>query len=412
MPSYTYTARDQKGSVQIGHLDAVDEDEVVAVLQHRGLIVTAISQKAQAQTAKGSKAKPSFRSYRRRMHGSVKTSDHVTLCQQLATLVDAGVPLIRSLEVVSKQVESRKLLMALDHVRHDVEAGSSFKDALARHPQVFSKMWINLVGTGEASGHLSETLLQLAHHYEAAQHLQNETRTALMYPAFLMLAAVFVLAVFVYFIIPNFTKTYTSMGIELPGITLFVMRVSDLAQRYWVVLILLAVCGGYLARWYAATEMGRWMLDRLVLKIPVFGDLAMSVQLAEFSRGLSTMLESGVPLVSSLEILETTATSKVYGQAVGWIKEAVKEGKPMATPMDESGLFPPMTVQMVTVGEEVGELGKMINRVARYYEEQVDIFIARMTKLFEPIAIMLMGGLVLVIVLSVFMPLFKITGMK
>ena len=415
MPSFTYNARDQRGTVQVGHLDAVDEDEVVAVLQQRGLLVTAVSQKAGqsngALAARGPK-KAVGRSFRRRMHVSVTTDDQVSLCDQLSTLVDAGVPLIRALEVVSKQIESRRLLLALDTVRYDIEAGSSFRDALAKHPNVFTKMWINLVGTGEASGHLSQTLQQLSHHFEAAQHLQNETKTAMMYPSFLMAAAAGVMALFLYWIIPKFTSMFASMGLQLPPLTLFVMGLSKAAQQYWVLIIIGIVGAGYLFKLFSASESGQWIIDRIVLRIPVFGDLVMCIQLAEFNRGLATMLESSVPLLSGLEILETTATNKLYGQAIGWIREAVKEGKPMAVPMDESGLFPPMAVQMVMVGEEVGELAKMVGRIAHYYEERVEIFITRMTKLFEPIAIVVMGGMVLIIVLSVFMPIFKLASIK
>ena len=190
------------------------------------------------------------------------------------------------------------------------------------------------------------------------------------------------------------------------------MGLSQAAQKYWVLIIMGIVGAGYLFKLFSASEPGQWIIDRIVLRIPVFGDLVMSIQLAEFNRGLATMLESSVPLLSGLEILETTATNKLYGQAIGWIREAVKEGKPMAVPMDESGLFPPMAVQMVMVGEEVGELAKMVGRIACYYEQRVEIFITRMTKLFEPIAIVVMGGMVLVIVLSVFMPVFKLASIK
>ncbi|MBI4342224.1 MAG: type II secretion system F family protein [Candidatus Omnitrophica bacterium] len=408
MPTYTYTARDENGSVQTGNLDALTEDEVIGVLQHRGLLVTAISERdlSQLQRPAARRAKSA-----RRMHVPVKTDDLVLLCQQLSTLVEAGVPLMKCLEVAASQVESQRLLLALEEIRRDVAAGRTFRDALAKHPTVFSALWLNLVETGEASGHLAEALKQLAHHFELAQHLQNETRTALTYPAFLGVAAVGVLAVFVYWLIPKFSAIFATMaGLEMPPLTKAVIGLSHAARKYWVIIIMGTAGLIYALKAYLRTTAGQWTRDRLMLKIPLFNTLFSYIQLAEFSRGLSTLLESGVPLLSSLEILERSATNKIYGQAIGQVREQVKEGKSMAQPMEETGLFPAMTVQMVQVGEEVGELAKMVARIAKYYEERVETFIARMTRLFEPIAIVVMGGLVLLIVLSIFLPIFKMAG--
>ncbi|MBI2104713.1 MAG: type II secretion system F family protein [Candidatus Omnitrophica bacterium] len=411
MPTFVYTARNDQGAVQNGQLDAVSEDDVLATLQRRGLLVTSITPQSL-----GAAPQPAIRRTKanRRMHTGVSTDDQVLLCQQLATLVEAGVPLLKSLEVVSAQVESRRLLIALEEVRREVAGGRTFREALAKHSAVFSSLWLNLVETGEASGHLAEALKQLARHFEMAQHLQNETRTALTYPAFLCAAAVAVIAVFVYWLIPKFAAIFATMdGMEMPALTRIVIGVSNAARQY-VVVIAAAAAGMILGlRHYLRTTPGRWMRDQLLLQLPLFKTLFAYIQLAEFSRGLSTLLESGVPLLSGLEILERSATNKVYGRAIGHVREYVKEGKTMAEPMAEAGLFPPMAVQLVQVGEEVGELGKMVNQMARYYEDRVETFIARMTRLFEPIAIVVMGGLVLIIVLSIFMPIFKMaTGLR
>ncbi len=404
MPTYTYTARDEQGQVHRGMLDALTEDEVISALQHRGLLITAVSERRSGAPQAG--FQPTKRTVRR-MHAAVNVDDQVLLCQQLATLIGAGVPLLKSLEVVSAQVESRMLLLALDEVRRDVAAGSTFKDALAKHPRVFSDLWQNLVETGEASGHLADSLTQLARHFEMAQHLQNETRTALTYPIFLLVAAVVVLGIFVYWLIPKFAVMFAGMGIELPLLTRFVIGCSHAARKYALLLFGGAfVLAQALAR-FLRTPAGQWARDRLFLQLPLFSGLFANVQLAEFSRGLSTLLESGVPLLSSLEILERSSTNKLYGQAIGHVRAQVKEGKTMAEPMQETALFPPMTIQMVQVGEEVGELARMVQQMAKYYEARVEMFIARMTRLFEPIAIVVMGGMVLVIVLSIFLPIFK-----
>lgn len=407
MPKYAYTARDQKGAVQTGWVDAKNPDDVVGILQGRGLLVTAVAEPGHVADTR-SRGIKSMRG--RRMHGAVNTEDQVLLCQQLAALIDAGIPLVRSLKVVTAQVESRELLLALEETTRDVEGGKTLQSALAKHPRIFTNMWLNLIETGEASGHLGQSLRQLAHHFESAHKLQNEMKTALTYPTFLIAAATVVLLVFVYVIIPKFTGMFKAMNMTLPPLTLMVIAVSDAARRYWVLMLLGAAGAIYGIRAYLATDAGKWAMDRLVLRLPGFSALFGNVQVAEFFRGMATLLESGVPLLSSLEIMCNSATNRVYGHGIAMVKEFVKEGKTMAQPMEECGLFPPMAVQMVQVGEEIGELAKMMDRVAKFYEERVEIFIARMTRLFEPIAIVVMAGIVMVIVLSIFMPIFKMSS--
>jgi len=406
MPTFTYIARDQQGLAHTGQIDGASDDEVVVLLQHRGLLVTSLSKKDLAQPS----AAVLVRHGGRRMHRGVTIDDQVLLCQELATLIGAGVPLLRSLEVVSAQVESRRLLHALEQVYRSVGAGSTLVAALAKHPSIFSRMWLNLAETGEASGHLGGSLEQLARHFEATRHLQNEAKTALTYPTFLLGAAALVCAVFVYWLIPKFQGIFTSMpGMELPAITRIVIGISEAGRRYVIVLILAAVGGSYLIRRYLATDAGQWMRDRLLLRVPVFQTLFSYIQLAEFSRGLATLLESGVPLLSTLEILEGSATNKLYGQAIGRIREQVKEGRTMAEPMAQSALFPPLVVQMTQVGEEIGELATMAGRIAKHYEERLSMAIARMTRLFEPIAIIVMAVIVLFVVLSIFLPIFQMS---
>jgi len=405
MPTYTYTSRDEKGLVQTGHVDAVDEDQVVAILQHRGLLVTSITRKELA-----AHALLAVRRRKRPLHTGITVQDQVLLCEQLATLVQAGVPILRSLAVVSAQVESRRLLQALEAVAHDVEGGLSLHAALAKHPAVFSKLWLSLVETGEASGHLAESLQHLSRHFEAARNLQNAVKTALTYPAFLTAMAAAVLGIFVYWLIPKFTGLFAQMNIELPWITRAIVWASDVARHSFVAMVFGVVAVGFALRRYLRTEAGQWLRDRVVLRLPMVNDLVQQVQLAECFRGLSTLCMSGVPLLSSLEILEHSATNKVFGQAVGQVRDAVREGKSMAEPMARLELFPPMTVQMVQVGEEVGELAKMSGRIASYYESRVELFIGQMSRLFEPIAIVVMGVLVLFVVLGIFMPIFKIAG--
>ncbi len=405
MPGFLYMARDRRGTLQSGQLDAVDEDEVVAVLQSRGLIVTRLSRKTTEvdQTLQR-------RQTARRLHGKVTSDDLVLFCQQLATLIDAGIPLLKSLEVLSNQIESRALLITVEQIRHDIEAGQTLRDALARHPRIFSNFWVNLVETGEASGHLAQSLHHLASYLESSRNLKRKAVTALTYPALLIAVAVAALAVFTIKIIPIFSGVFESMTVRLPPLTLAVLGLSRFAQRYWVLVTLGLFAGGYGLRWFMRTEQGRWFVDRLQLRLPVFSQFFVHFQLAQFSRGMATLLESGVPILYGLEIMEHSASNQVYGRAIGRVKAQVREGTSLADPIEATGLFPAMVIQMIQVGEEIGELGKMLDRVASYYEQRVETFIERLAILFEPLAISVMAVVIGTLVLAMFMPIFQLAG--
>lgn len=405
MPSFAYMARDRNGILQTGHLDAVGEDEVVAILQNRGLIVTSLSRKDVPAMQKAL-----ARRRTRRLSARVKLQDKVQFCQQLSTLLDAGIPLVKSLEVIGGQVESRPLLLAVEQMRQDIEGGRTFRDAMAKHPKIFSSFWVNLVETGEASGHLAQSLHQLGAYVESAQELQSKATTAMTYPLVLMGASGLAVGVFVLKIIPIFAGIFASMGMKLPLLTQVLIDASGFAQRYIVLIAGGSVAAFFGLRQLAATDEAQWVIDRLLLKLPVFSKLFSGLQLAQFARGLSTLLESGVPILYSLEIVASSASNKVFARAIMEIKDYVREGKTMAEPLMNNDIFPPMLVQMVEVGEEIGEVGKMLDRVAVYYERQVKTFIDRMSVLFEPLAIMVMAAVIGTLVLAMFMPIFNMAG--
>ena len=404
MPTFLYTARDRSGAMQNGHLDAVNEDEVLTLLQNRGLIVTGISRKESQIT------QAAARRSARRLHGGVTADDQVMFCQQLATLLDAGVPLLKSLEVICAQVESRSLLVAVEQMRQEIEAGKTFHEAMAKHPKIFTKFWVNLVQNGEASGHLGQALNQLVSYLESVRDLQSKAMTALTYPLVLVVAAAIAVAIFVLKIIPVFMGIFSSMNLELPMLTQVIVAISRAAQKYGIFMAAGLFGLGWFIREFLRTDQGRWLMDRLLLRIPVFNQLFIQLQLAQFARGLGTLLDSGVPILFSLEIMEHGATNTVYGRAIGEVKEFVREGKTMAGPMEQTGLFPPMVVQMVQVGEEIGELDKMLDRIARYYEQRVRTFIERLSVLFEPIAIAVMTVVIGTLVVAMFLPIFQLAG--
>ncbi len=405
MPAYVYVARDRGGVIQSGQLEAAGEEDVLSVLQNRGLIVTSLARKE----AQDLTARPKMRAMRS-LHGRASLDDQVHFCQQLATLIDAGVPLLRSLEVVSLQAESRALLAAIEQMRHDVESGSKFAKAVAKHPAIFSNLWVSLVETGEASGTLGQSLNQIASYLESMRNLRSKAATALTYPLVLIAAAVLVLMFFVLKIIPIFSGIFAQMNIPMPLLTRITIAISDAARHYTIVVIFGLVVVGWVVKHFLRTEQGRWLRDRTLLKLPVFKQLFIQLQLTYFAQGLSTLLASGVPILTSLEIIERSASNLVYAKAIGEVREAVREGKSMADPMGLSGLFPPMMVQMIRVGEEIGELAKMLTRVAKYYEERVDTFIDRLSVLFEPFAIVVMAVIIGTLVVSMFLPIFNLAG--
>lgn len=406
MPTFLYTARDKTGHLQTGHMDAADEEEVVTVLQNRGLIVTGLSRK-ESQAAQALQQR---KAAARRLHRGVSADDKVLFCQQLSTLLEAGVPLLKSLEVIGGQVESRGLLTAIEQMRQDIEAGKTFRDAVAKHPKIFSNFWVNLIENGEASGHLAQSLLQLVQYLESVRRLQSKAMTALTYPIVLVIAAVVAVAIFVLKIVPVFVGIFASMNVELPALTQVVIAVSNAARKFGPLIAAGLFGVSWLGRQFLQTEQGRGLRDRLLLKIPVFNQLFIQLQLAQFARGLGTLLESGVPILFSLEIMENSATNAVYSKGIGEVKEFVREGKAMAGPMEQTGLFPPMVIQMIQVGEEIGELDKMLSRVAKYYEECVETFIERLSVLFEPLAIAVMTVVIGSLVVAMFLPIFKLAG--
>jgi type IV pilus assembly protein PilC len=400
-------ARDWNVALHTGQLDAVNEDEAIGALQTRGLFLTWLKRKEaeRAQAAKRGAARDTSG-----MRGRVTVDDKVIFCQQLATLLGAGVPLLKGLEVISAQVDSRALFHAVEQMRQDIEAGKTFRDALAAHPKIFSSFWVNLVETGEASGHLTQSLNQLAHYLESVRDLQRKAITALTYPMVLVGAAVLALSVFVIKIVPVFSEVFSSMNVQIPTLTRVIIAISTFAGRHVFWMIVGAVGIVFAIRAFVRSEEGGWIIDQVTLVIPVIKRLFIQLQLAQFARGLGALLESGVPILFSLEIAQQSATNRFYSRAIGEVKEAVRQGKPMAEPMERTGLFPPMTVQMVQVGEETGELGKMLDRVAKHYEERVDTFIERLSSLFEPIAIAITAVIIGTFVIAMFLPIFQLAS--
>ena len=409
MAQFFYTVRTKEGKLESGSMEAVTEDELVSALQSRGHIVISVSKKKGEIRFPGQEKREESLQRKRKFHSWVKTDDMIVFSRQLATMLEAGVTLLRSLEIISQQVESRRLYLAMEEIKKDIEKGHTFRDALAKHPKVFSKFWIHLVETGEASGHLPSTLEQLANFLEASGSVQRKAVSALIYPVILILVAVSAIIIFVVKIIPIFSDIFGGFDMELPLLTRMVITFSDIIRHRLGIIIGVGVGVVFVLRKYIQTEGGRWSFDRLKLKLPVFGSLFQIMSISRFTSSLGTLIKSGVPILHSLEIVEKTTGNKIVEKAIGEVKESVREGKTIAEPLEKSALFPPMVVQMIRVGEEIGELGKMLDRISKFYEERVSTFVERLATLFEPIAIIFMGGIVGVLVVSMFLPIFQLS---
>jgi len=396
MITYQYTAKDKNGNSIIGSLEAVSEAEVIDILHKKELIVLSVEE---------IKGKPS----KLKSEGRVKLDDLVIFSRQLATMIDAGIPLVQSLGIMGEQVENKALKKVVIFVRQDIEAGTSFCDALARHPKVFSELFINMSRAGEASGTLDEVLDRLATYLEKTASLNRKIKSSLVYPAVVVTMAVLITGVLLLKVVPTFKGIFEMLGGELPLPTLILIGVSELLRRYILFTVAALVFMGFLFRRYINTEKGRYNFDRSILKIPVLGVLFRKVALAKFSRTFSTLIKSGVAVLNSLDIVAKTSGNKVVEEAVLNCRTAVRNGESISMPLSKSRVFPPMVCRMIGVGEQTGQLEKMLSKIADFYDEQVDAAVAALTSMIEPLVIALLGIIIGGVVIALFLPIFKIT---
>jgi len=405
MPDFLYKARDSEGNLVQGTMIADNQSEIIEILQRRGLLITSVT-----ELATKIKSKKVSISFRKRFMGSgrVKLDDLCIFARQLGTLLNAGVPLLRSLGVLGKQVSSQLLSEAIDKIKEDIQSGSTLKDALDKHPKIFSKFWVNLVGTGEASGQLPSVLEQIAQYFESSGQLQRKVVSALMYPAILMFVCFAAIMVFVIKIVPVFAEMFSSFGGQLPPITQMVVNLSDVLRAFAVPIIIIMPVAIFILMRFIKTKRGKLMFDHFRLKLPIFGNLFRNIAITNFARGLGTMISSGVPILYALEIVTKTVGNRVLEDSLEVVKDSVRDGKTIAEPLEQSGIFPPMVVLMVNVGEETGELADMLKHVATFYEERIAMVVERLSALLEPFMLVFMGAIVGFLVVAMFLPIFKL----
>jgi len=399
MITYSYTAKDKFGQTLSGTIEANSDAEVAENLHKRELIVLNIEQaktKALKAQAKG-KGK------------AIKLDDLVIFTRQLATMIDSGIPLVHALGILGEQVENKKLKDVVVKMREDIEAGMSFCDALGKHPKVFSELYINMAKAGESSGMLDDILDRLAAYLEKSSALNRKIRSSLVYPAVVVSMAVLITAVLLLKVVPTFKGIFDSLGGQLPLPTQILIMISDLFRLYFLYLVGAIVIIIFLFKKYISTEKGRYRFDQAKLKAPVVGELLRKLAVAKFSRTFSTLIKSGVSILSALEIVSKTAGNKVIEEAVMSCSKGIRDGEPISRPLLKSGVFPPMVCRMISVGEQTGQLEKMLSKIADFYDEQVDAATSALTSMIEPLVISFLGIVIGGIVISLFLPIFKIT---
>jgi type IV pilus assembly protein PilC len=403
MATFAYVGRTRSGAVKKGELSAKTRDEAVDQLRKQSVVVTSLEEKKSG--AGGFNVNLSFGS-------GLTDKDLVVFTRQFGTMINAGLPLVQCLEILSTQSENKVLRETIGEVKTQVEAGSTFSDALRRHPKVFDDLYVNLVHAGEVGGLLDTILTRLAKYIEKAMKLKGQIKSAMIYPAAILGVAVVVIAVLMIWVIPIFAKMFNELSggkMGLPGPTQLVIDISNIFTSYWWVMLLGTGAVVFGIKKYYSTPQGRMAIDKLLLKTPVFGDLIRKASVAKFTRTLGTLLASGVPLLDGMTICAKTAGNKVIEETLINARVSISGGKTIADPLAASGVFPKMVTHMIAVGESTGALDAMLGKIADFYEDEVDQAVASLTSLLEPIMMVFLGIVIGFIVVAMYLPIFKMS---
>ena len=425
MPRYNYVALDARGQEASGLVEAGSSNEAIGQLRQAGYFPTSVYEEAKSgpdgkvsrRAAKMARvtqprAKTNIVLFQRK---KVKPKVLMMFTRQLATLIDSGLPLLRSLNVLAKQERNTVLKNTINKLGDAVQGGNTFSDALALHPRIFNDLYINMVKAGEVGGVLELVLGRLAEFQEKAAKIKNKVVAAMVYPLIVMTMAFAIMAFLLVFIVPKFEAVFHDMlgNQPLPVVTTFVINVSKLLQNHWLVIIgvVIAVVAGY--KFLNRTAYGRSGIDRVKLSLPLFGDLIRKTAISRFSRTLGTLVTSGVPILQALNITRETAGNAVIAGAISRVHDSVKEGESIVQPLEASRAFPPMVISLIDVGEETGQLPEMLLKIAEVYDDEVDNAVAALTSMLEPIMIVFLAVIVGTIVLALFTPLISIiTGLQ
>ncbi|HVF61562.1 MAG TPA: type II secretion system F family protein [Thermoanaerobaculia bacterium] len=395
MPNFVWKGRARSGALQEGQLLADSRDAAVATLRRQQIQILNIREKGREI-----KLIP-------RLPRGISDKRVAIFTRQFSVMLDAGLPLVQCLEILGEQEENQKFQTIIQQVRSDVESGSSLADAMAKHPKAFDRLYVNMVAAGEAGGILDIILQRLATYIEKAVRLKNQVKSALIYPASVIVIAALVVFIILWKVIPVFAALFAGLGSEMPFLTRVVIGASNFIGRFFIPMALvIAAAVVMVIRWHK-THRGARVLDGLMLKIPVIGMLLRKVAVARFCRTLSTLTASGVPILDGLEITAKTSGNAIIEDAVMAVRKAVEEGKTISDPLRETKVFPPMVVQMINVGEQTGALDQMLSKIAEFYEDEVDTAVTGLMKLIEPIMITVLGAIIGTIVTAMYLPLYS-----
>ena len=396
MPVYVWAGVDGSGRETKGEIEARDEQTARLLLSRKKIRIKKLKTKPKDLFENLSFLQP-----------KVKTKDIVIFTRQLSTMIDAGLPLVRGLEILASQQENPTLKKMLTQIKTDVESGSTFAEALKKYPKHFDRLYCNMVAAGEIGGILDEVLRRLSDYMEKAQALKAKVKSAMTYPIIVLAISTLVLSIILLFVIPTFAKMFADFGSALPLPTQIVINLSNFVKSYFLVMVALGIVFVFLFKKYYSTQKGRFTVDRLLLKAPVFGPLIRKVAVAKFARTLGTLINSGVPIIEALNVAAGTAGNKVIEETIKNVKASISEGRSIAQPLMNSKIFPSMVVQMISVGETTGALDAMLNKIADFYDEEVDAAVDALTSMIEPFMIVFLGGTIGGIIIAMYLPIFK-----
>ena len=395
MPIYQYTVRDATGAMRSGTSEAENQDILKKRLQEQGFTVNDVKQTGQSQKRKAGGG-----------WGKVKLNDLSIFCRQFSTMIDAGVSLVRALDVLGEQTSNPKLKRILREIQTEVESGQTLSKSMAKYPKVFNNLFIGLVRAGEVGGVLEEALQRLSHFLEKDMELRRKVKSALTYPVIVVIVALMIVLGLCTFIVPKFIELFKDLGVkELPAPTQMLMDFSDFLKNKWYLGLLAVAVVFWSIRLFGTTRVGRRVIDRLKLKVPVFGKLGHKICLARFSRTLSTLLVSGVPILQAMETVAGTVGNSIIAEAIMNARARVREGDRINEPLEKSKMFPPMVVHMISIGEESGALDQMLSKIAEFYEGEVESQLQSLTAAIEPVMIVFLGITVGFIVISLMLPM-------
>lgn len=399
MAVYLWEGTTRRGELQKGELEAENDSALRIVLRRQGLTNVKI------------KLKPKdLLEYIPFLRQRVKEKDVVVFSRQFATMINAGLPIIQCLDLLSAEEQNRTFSRIIASVKTDIEQGHSLTDSLKKHPAVFDELFVNLVAAGEAGGILDVILNRLSSYLEKAMKLKSKVKGAMVYPASVLTISIAVVILLLYKVVPVFDELFRSMGSALPGPTQFLVDASRFVQGNILYLFVALIAGGFAFQRYYRTNRGRYQVDKVLLKLPIFGILFKKVAVAKFSRTLSTLLGSGVPILEGLEIVSRTAGNRVVENALLDTRKSISEGKTIAEPLLKAKIFPSMVVQMIGVGESTGALDAMLAKIADFYDQEVDAAVDAMTSLLEPVMMVFLGGIVGGMIVALYLPIFSMAG--